>query len=57
MVGSEVFGTKSKKTEVLMENFCRTTGLWIKETKKVYKREVIELTAVETENPMGGMFS
>jgi len=29
-------------------------GLRIKETKEVYEGEVIELTPVETENPMGG---
>ena len=56
MVGSEVFSTEIKKTEVLMENFRRAIGLRIKETKEVYEGEVIELTPVETENPMGGMF-
>nr|CAG4643153.1 EOG090X04OZ [Ilyocryptus agilis] len=54
MVGSEVFSTEIKKTEVLMENFRRAIGLRIKETKEVYEGEVIELTPVETENPMGG---
>ncbi|KAG7283216.1 hypothetical protein CRUP_004958 [Coryphaenoides rupestris] len=38
MVGSEVYSTEIKKTEVLMENF----------------RRAIELTPCETENPMGG---
>ena len=37
-----------------MENFRRAIGLRIKETKEVYEGEVIELTPVETENPMGG---
>uniref|UniRef100_A0A2K6GZT2 RuvB-like helicase n=1 Tax=Propithecus coquereli TaxID=379532 RepID=A0A2K6GZT2_PROCO len=54
MVGSEVYSTEIKKTEVLMENFRRTTGLRIKETKEVYEGEVTELTPCETESPMGG---
>ncbi|KAJ8370554.1 hypothetical protein SKAU_G00105820 [Synaphobranchus kaupii] len=54
MVGSEVYSTEIKKTEVLMENFRRAIGLRIKETKEVYEGEVMELTPCETENPMGG---
>ncbi|XP_055678984.1 ruvB-like helicase 1 [Lutzomyia longipalpis] len=54
MVGSEVFSAEIKKTEVLMENFRRSIGLRIRETKEVYEGEVTELTPVETENPMGG---
>jgi RuvB-like protein 1 (pontin 52) len=54
MVGSEVYSTEIKKTEVLMENFRRAIGLRIKEVKEVYEGEVIELTPVETENPLGG---
>lgn len=54
MVGSEVYSTEVKKTEVLMENFRRAIGLRIKETKEVYEGEVTELTPFETENPMGG---
>lgn len=54
MVGSEVFSNEIKKTEVLMENFRRSIGLRIRETKEVYEGEVTELTPVETENPMGG---
>nr|CAD7449705.1 unnamed protein product [Timema bartmani] len=54
MVGSEVYSTEIKKTEVLMENFRRAIGLRIKETKEVYEGEVTELTPVETENPVGG---
>lgn len=54
MVGSEVYSTEIKKTEVLMENFRRAIGLRIKETKEVYEGEVTEMTPVETENPMGG---
>lgn len=54
MVGSEVYSTEIKKTEVLMENFRRAIGLRIKETKEVYEGEVTEVTPHETENPMGG---
>ena len=51
MVGSEVFSSEIKKTEVLMENFRRSIELRIKETKEVYEGEVTELTPVETEAP------
>jgi len=54
MVGSEVFSSEVKKTEVLMENFRRAIGLRIKETKEVYEGEVTELTPEETEDPLGG---
>jgi RuvB-like protein 1 len=54
MVASEVYSQEVKKTEVLMENFRRSIGLRLKETKTVYEGEVIELTAEETENPHGG---
>ncbi|XP_065338996.1 ruvB-like helicase 1 [Cloeon dipterum] len=54
MVGSEVYSSEVKKTEVLMENFRRAIGLRIKETKEVYEGEVIELTPVETEAPSAG---
>lgn len=56
MVGSEVYSTEIKKTEVLMENFRRAIGLRIRETKEVYEGEVTELTPVETENPAGGIY-
>ena len=54
MVGSEVYSTEVKKTEILMENFRRAIGLRIKETKEVYEGEVVELTPVETESEAGG---
>ena len=57
MVGSEVYSTEIKKTEVLMENFRRAIGLRIKETKEVFEGEVTEITPHETENPMGGWWS
>merc|ERR1711988_769184 len=54
MVGSEVYSSEVKKTEVLMENFRRAIGLRIKETKEVCEGEVTELTPEEAENPLGG---
>eukprot|EP00798_Chlamydomonas_sp_ICE-L_P024335 gene24335-9951_t len=51
MVGSEVYSSEVKKTEVLMENFRRAIGLRIKENKEVYEGEVIELTPEYTEAP------
>lgn len=40
MVGSEVYSSEVKKTEILMENFRRAIGLRIKEHKEVYEGEV-----------------
>jgi hypothetical protein len=37
MVGSEVYSSEVKKTEVLMENFRRAIGLCNKENKEVYE--------------------
>ncbi len=54
MVGSEVYSTEIKKTEVLMENFRRAIGLRIKEVKEVYEGEITEITPTETENNYGG---
>merc|ERR1712223_369697 len=54
MVGSEVFSSEIKETEVLMENFRRSIALRIKETKEVYEGEVTEHSPVETEAPAGG---
>merc|ERR1712070_424835 len=54
MVGSEVYSSEVKKTEILMENFRRAIGLRIKESKEVYEGEVTELAPEETENPLGG---
>lgn len=54
MVGSEVYSTEVKKTEVLMENFRRAIGLRVRETKEVYEGELTELTPTETENPLSG---
>ncbi|CAF1055473.1 unnamed protein product [Adineta steineri] len=50
MVGSEVYSTEIKKTEVLMENFRRAIGLRIKEVKEVYEGEITEMTPTETES-------
>lgn len=54
MVGSEVYSTEVKKTEVLMENFRRAIGLRVRETKEVYEGEVTELTPTEADNPLSG---
>ncbi|KAI0337483.1 RuvB-like helicase 1 [Trametopsis cervina] len=54
MVGSEVYSSEVKKTEVLAEAFRRAIGLRIKETKDVYEGEVTELTPAESENPLSG---
>lgn len=54
MVGSEVFSSEVKKTEILMENFRRAIGLRIRESKEVYEGEVVELHVEETEDPLGG---
>jgi len=54
MVGSEVYSSEVKKTEILMEHFRRAIGLRIKENKEVYEGEVTELTPEEAENPLGG---
>jgi RuvB-like protein 1 (pontin 52) len=54
MVGSEVYSSEVKKTEVLMENFRRAIGIRIKENKVVYEGVVTELTPEESDDPMGG---
>ncbi|KAJ7931116.1 TIP49 C-terminus-domain-containing protein [Mycena leptocephala] len=54
MVGSEVYSTEVKKTEVPAQSFRRAIGLRIKETKEVYEGEVTELTPTESENPLSG---
>ncbi|EIE20450.1 DNA helicase [Coccomyxa subellipsoidea C-169] len=54
MVGSEVYSSEVKKTEVLMEHFRRAIGLRIKENKEVYEGEVTELTPEEAQSQTGG---
>lgn len=54
MVGSEVYSTEVKKTEILMENFRRAIGLRIKETKEVWEGEVTEINPEEIDDPHGG---
>ena len=46
MVGSEVYSSEVKKTEILMENFRRAIGLRIKESKEVYEGEVCIITYI-----------
>lgn len=50
IVGSEVYSTEIKKTEVLMENFRRSIGLRIREIKEVYEGEIFELKPIENIN-------
>ncbi|EER04728.1 RuvB DNA helicase, putative [Perkinsus marinus ATCC 50983] len=54
MVGSEVYSSEVKKTEILMENCRKAIGIRIKETKEVYEGEVTELTPEEKPDPLGG---
>lgn len=54
MVGSEVYSSEVKKTEILCENFRRAIGLRIKETKEVWEGEVTELRPEEIEDPLSG---
>ncbi|KAI0978071.1 hypothetical protein GJ496_000068 [Pomphorhynchus laevis] len=54
MVGSEVYSSEVKKTEVLMENFRRAIGLRVKEIKEVYEGELTEITPCEIESSAGG---
>lgn len=54
MVGSEVYSSEVKKTEILMENFRRAIGLRIKETKEVWEGEVTEISPQEQEDQYGG---
>jgi len=54
MVGSEVFSTQVKKTEILMSNFRRAIGLRIKEMKDIYQGEVTVITPVEGEQQIHG---
>ena len=57
MVGSEVYSSEVKKTEILYENFRRAIGLRIKETKEVWEGEITELRPEEIEDPLGGGLS
>lgn len=54
MVGSEVYSSEVKKTEVLQENFRRAIGIRIKENKEVYEGCVLEITPVEVSSTNGG---
>jgi DNA helicase TIP49 (TBP-interacting protein) len=51
MVGSEFFSTEIKKTEVLIKNFRRAKLAFVSRKLKKFMK-VIELTPVESENPM-----
>eukprot|EP01006_Ploeotia_vitrea_P035276 TRINITY_DN65850_c5_g2_i1.p1 TRINITY_DN65850_c5_g2~~TRINITY_DN65850_c5_g2_i1.p1 ORF type:complete len:458 (-),score=264.97 TRINITY_DN65850_c5_g2_i1:782-2155(-) len=52
MVGSEVYSSEVKKTEILKENFRRAIGLRIKENKEVFEGQVTEMTPVEAEDAL-----
>ena len=54
MVGSEVYSSEVKKTEILMENFRRAIGIRIKENKEVYEGVVDSIKPIETANTTGG---
>lgn len=54
MVGSEVYSSEVKKTEILMENFRRAIGLRIRETKEVYEGQVTEITPIEAPSNLSG---
>jgi len=54
MVGSEVYSSEVKKTEILMTNFRRAIGLRIKEVKEVFEGEVTQLKPIESESPVAG---
>ncbi|KAL9657995.1 hypothetical protein ABK040_016644 [Willaertia magna] len=54
MVGSEVYSSEVKKTEILMENFRRSIGIRIKEMKEVYEGVVTQLTPEEAEDELAG---
>ena len=54
VVGSEVYSTEIKKTEVLMEYLRRSIGLRLREQKEVYEGEVVDLQPFEIDSPLGG---
>jgi RuvB-like protein 1 (pontin 52) len=54
MVGSEVYSSEVKKTEVLMENFRRAIGIRIKEARDVWEGVVNEIKPIETASTTGG---
>jgi RuvB-like protein 1 (pontin 52) len=54
MVGSEVYSSEVKKTEVLMENFRRAIGIRLKENRRIYEGVVQAIEPVETASATGG---
>ena len=53
MAGSEVYSSKVKKTEILLENFRRAIVLRNKENKEVQEGQVTGITPEETDDPNG----
>lgn len=54
MVGSEVYSSEVKKTEVIMENIRKSIGVRIKERKEIFEGEVTDINPIETDNSVGG---
>ena len=54
MVGSEVYSSEVKKTEILQENLRRSINIRIKEMKDVYTGEVNQITPQYETNNVGG---
>ena len=52
MAGSEVYSSKVKKTEILLENFRR--AIVVKENKEVWESQLTGITQEETDDPNGG---
>jgi len=51
-VGSEVFSSEVKKTEMLMEAVRKSIGVRLRERKEIYEGEVTNIQPVEVENPI-----
>jgi len=54
LVGSEIYSSEVKKTEVLTCALRRAIGIRIKEVKEVYEGEVTDIAPEEAENTFGG---
>ena len=51
-VGSEVFSSEVKKTEMLMEAVRKSIGVRLRERKEIYEGQVTQIQPVEVENPI-----
>lgn len=52
MVGSEVFSAEIRKTEMLHQAARRAIGVRIREIKRVYEGEIVDLRIEESEDPL-----